>query len=66
MRTPHHARPLPSDVSTAACDRQPTYVIVNNKAEGCAPLSIVQLARQIVEPESDAGARGTLNQSGSR
>ena len=29
--------------------RQPSYVIVNNKAEGCAPLSIVQLARQIVE-----------------
>ena len=46
--------------------QQPTYVIVNNKAEGCAPLSIVQLARQIVETESDAGARGTLNESGSR
>ena len=46
--------------------QQPTYVIVNNKAEGCAPLSIVQLARRIVETESDAGARGTLSQSGSR
>ena len=46
--------------------QQPSYVIVNNKAEGCAPLSIVQLARQIVETESDAGARGTLNESGSR
>ena len=45
--------------------QQPTYVIVNNKAEGCAPLSIVQLARQIVETESDAGARGTLSQNGS-
>ena len=41
--------------------RQPTYVIVNNKAEGCAPLSIVQLARQIVETGSSAGARGTLS-----
>ena len=41
--------------------QQPTYVIVNNKAEGCAPLSIFQLARQIVETRSDAGARGALN-----
>ena len=29
--------------------RQPSYVIVNNKAEGCAPLSIFQLAQQIGE-----------------
>ncbi len=29
--------------------QQPTYVIVNNKAEGCAPLSIFQLAQRIVE-----------------
>ena len=29
--------------------QQPSYVIVNNKAEGCAPLSIVQLARQMRE-----------------
>ena len=29
--------------------QQPSYVIVNNKAEGCAPLSIVQLAQQIGE-----------------
>ena len=43
--------------------RQPSYVIVNNKAEGCAPLSIVQLAQQIVETQkmSGAAARGTLN-----
>lgn len=41
--------------------QQPSYVIVNNKAEGCAPLSIVQLARQIVSTGSGAGARGTLN-----
>ncbi len=41
--------------------RQPSYVIVNNKAEGCAPLSIFQLAQQIVAMRSDAGARGTLN-----
>ena len=41
--------------------RQPTYVIVNNKAEGCAPLSIVQLAQQIVETRSGAGAHDTLN-----
>ena len=41
--------------------QQPSYVIVNNKAEGCAPLSIVQLARQIVSTGSDAGACGTLN-----
>ena len=41
--------------------RQPSYVIVNNKAEGCAPLSIVQLAQQIVATQSNAGARGTLS-----
>ena len=41
--------------------QQPTYVIVNNKAEGCAPLSIVQLAQQIVETRSGAGAQGTLS-----
>ena len=41
--------------------RRPTYVIVNNKAEGCAPLSIFQLAQQIVETRSGVGARGTLS-----
>ena len=41
--------------------QQPTYVIVNNKAEGCAPLSIVQLAQQIVATQSGAEERGTLN-----
>ncbi len=41
--------------------RQPTYVIVNNKAEGCAPRSIVQLAQQIVTTKSDAEARDRLN-----
>ena len=33
----------------ASVRRQPAYVIVNNKAEGSAPRSIVQLAEQIVE-----------------
>lgn len=41
--------------------QQPSYVIVNNKAEGCAPLSIVQLAQQIVATKSGAGAHGTLS-----
>ena len=41
--------------------RQPSYVIVNNKAEGCAPLSIVQLAQQIVETRSGTGSRGPLS-----
>ena len=39
--------------------RQPAYVIVNNKAEGSAPLSIFQLAEQIVETVS--GTSGTLS-----
>ena len=33
----------------SSVQRQPSYVIVNNKAEGCAPLSIFQLAQQIGE-----------------
>ncbi len=45
----------------ASVRRQPAYVIVNNKAEGCAPLSIFQLARQIVTTRSGAGACGTLS-----
>jgi hypothetical protein len=32
----------------AAGQGQPAYVIVNNKAEGCAPLTLFKLAEQIV------------------
>jgi len=35
--------------ATAAAAGKPVYVTVNNKAEGSAPLSVVQLARAIVD-----------------
>lgn len=34
-------------VAIAEISQQKSYVIVNNKAEGCAPLSVVDLAKQI-------------------
>lgn len=33
---------------TAARHGRPAFVIINNKAEGCAPLSVIRLAEQIV------------------
>jgi uncharacterized protein YecE (DUF72 family) len=35
-------------IRVALASRQPAFVIVNNKAEGCAPLSCVELARAVV------------------
>jgi uncharacterized protein YecE (DUF72 family) len=32
---------------------KPTYLIVNNKAEGCSPLSIMRLAEQLVSPQQE-------------
>lgn len=34
-------------IRVAIASRQPAFVIVNNKAEGCAPLSCVELARAV-------------------
>lgn len=36
-------------IRVALASHQPAFVIVNNKAEGCAPLSCVELARAVVE-----------------
>jgi uncharacterized protein YecE (DUF72 family) len=36
-------------VHVAMRSSQPAYVIVNNKAEGCAPLSCIELARAVVD-----------------
>ncbi len=35
----------------------PTFVIANNKAEGCAPETLLRLARQIIDGQSARGAR---------
>jgi hypothetical protein len=35
-------------VHVAIKSGQPSYIIANNKAEGCAPLTLVELARAIV------------------
>jgi hypothetical protein len=37
-------------IRVALRSRQPAFVIVNNKAEGCAPLSCVELARALLTP----------------
>jgi uncharacterized protein YecE (DUF72 family) len=36
-------------IRVALRSRQPAFVIVNNKAEGCAPLSCIELARALLE-----------------
>ena len=36
-------------IHVALKSAQPSFVIVNNKAEGCAPLSAIELARAVVE-----------------
>jgi uncharacterized protein YecE (DUF72 family) len=41
-------------IRVALRSRQPAYVIVNNKAEGCAPLSCVELARALLDRRADA------------
>ncbi len=35
-------------VAKAENSNQPSFAIVNNKAEGCAPLSVINLAKQII------------------
>jgi uncharacterized protein YecE (DUF72 family) len=41
-------------IRVALRSRQPAYVIVNNKAEGCAPLSCVELARALLDRPAEA------------
>ena len=41
-------------IRVALRSRQPAFVIVNNKAEGCAPQSCVELARALLTPAPDA------------
>lgn len=36
-------------LAAEATELQPVFVIVNNKAEGCAPLSAIELAKRILE-----------------
>ncbi|HSN73106.1 MAG TPA: DUF72 domain-containing protein [Steroidobacteraceae bacterium] len=52
---PEQRRSVAALCMTAARQRIPTYVIANNKAEGSAPLTVFELAREILErsPSSD-------------
>ena len=52
-------------ITDAAGRQQPVYVLVNNKAEGSAPLTIRALAEQLVA-ELDAHADSRLKAQGSR
>ena len=42
-------RQVTSLLSTATANRKRTYLLVNNKAEGSAPLTIEAIARRLVE-----------------
>lgn len=42
-------------VRQAVGDKRQTYVLVNNRAEGCAPLTIQALVDQLIPPEDAAG-----------
>jgi uncharacterized protein YecE (DUF72 family) len=42
-------------IHVAVRSSQPAYIIVNNKAEGSAPLSCIELARAVVGRSGDAG-----------
>jgi uncharacterized protein YecE (DUF72 family) len=44
-----HRRDVTRLVTDAAGRQQPVYVLVNNKAEGSAPLTIRALAEQVVQ-----------------
>ena len=40
-------------IRTAQARGMPTWVIANNKAEGCSPLTLVELARALDEAQRD-------------
>ena len=41
-------RDIATLIAKALAHEVPAFVVVNNKAEGCAPASIVELAKTIV------------------
>ena len=43
--------------SKALAHGVPVFVFVNNKAEGCAPASIVELARAILAHDARSGSQ---------
>jgi len=50
-------RDIATLVAKALAHDVPAFVVVNNKAEGCAPASIFELAKSIVE----LGSRSAVN-----
>jgi uncharacterized protein YecE (DUF72 family) len=48
---PHTCQSIAALVRRACSQGQPAYVVVNNKAEGSAPLSVVRLARELAHDD---------------